>query len=243
MIITALRLIIIALLIYAGVSFWYGRVEDRLQKPQQTVLHKKEEDSREMKEVSESPEESQEENYQIILRRNIFQALVGERDALLSADVDDLMETKLQLALLGTITGGKDDARAIIRDEKSALEELYPVGASVQGAVISHITRGKVVLLVNGHEEVLTIKEPESEDAEQRVSPRMDGRVMKQPGGLSEREDAVRVPEAQPRRRISFRNTGPAQDAEQVNQQHPTVPVAAEGMGQQSSSATPREGK
>lgn len=237
MVMTALRLTIIALLVYAGVSFWYGRLEERFQKPLPTVSTGKQEELPEVEEAGEDSEKIEEGNYRIILKRNIFQSLVGERDGLSSADVDDLAETTLQLALLGTITGEKDDARAIIRNEKNSLEELYPVGASVQGAVISHITRGKVVLLVNGREEVLTIKAPENDDNEPRVSPRLDGRVMQQAGALSEGGDTIKVPEAQPRRRISFRNTAPSQETKQFNQQPPPVPESAQETGKQSPSA------
>ena len=108
-----------------------------------------------------------EDDYRIILTRNIFKAVLEASDQTgesSQADLDDLAETKLHLVLLGTVTGGKDDARAIIRDEKTKLEDLYQAGSELQGAVISRISRGKVVLQLNGREEILTIKDPENEN-------------------------------------------------------------------------------
>ena len=80
------------------------------------------------------------------------------------------------LVLLGTVTGDKGVARAIIRDEKTKLEDLYQVGSEVQGAAISRISRGKVVLQVNGREEVLAIKDPENGDQDQGGAARMETR-------------------------------------------------------------------
>ena len=206
---TVLRLAVIALLVYAGVTLWYSRVEERLQ-GQQPV---------EQKERVPTPvqEERQpvvaEDDYRIILTRNIFKAALEASDQAgesSQADLDDLAETKLHLVLLGTVTGGKDDARAIIRDETTKLEDLYQAGSELQGAVISRISRGKVVLQLNGREEILTIKDPENESQGQDGAPRMEskaaGKTLRPPG----RDVENKVPEAQPRRRISFRNAAPA---------------------------------
>jgi type II secretory pathway component PulC len=237
----ALRLTIIALLIYAGVTFWYGRVEERLQQPQPVASKQPEEapGTEVMPESAELPEtadisESAEEKYQIILTRNIFQAGLGDRSGQQLADVEDLSETKLQLSLLGTVTGEKDDARAIIRDEKTKLEDLYPAGASIQGAVINRITRGKVVLLVNGREEVLTIKDPDGGGQGQDMSTRLGARTMERGVAAPERDIMTKVPETQPRRRISFRNTPPPpRKVEQQIQQQPLDPDQAEAMDKQ----------
>jgi hypothetical protein len=198
---------VIALLIYIGVTLWYGRVEERLQSQKPAG----------QRERVATPVQGEEqpapakEDYRIILTRNIFKAALesGDQSGESSqADLDSLAETKLHLTLLGTVTGGKDDARAIIRDEKSKLENLYQVGSEVEGAVIGRISRGKVVLQVNGREEVLAIKDPENEDQGQGAAPGAEAKAAgKAPGGPA-REVENKVPEAQPRRRISFRNAG-----------------------------------
>lgn len=199
-----LRLTVIALLVYAGVVLWYGRVEERLQgqnpsEPKEKVVPPVQEQGK------PAPVEG---DYRIILTRNIFQAgsetaRSGESSP---TNVEDLAETKLHLALLGTVTGGKNDARAIIRDERTKLEDLYQVGSEIQGAIVSRISRGKVVLQVNGREEVLNIKDPASGD-QGRSASRPESGVSDRAPEAPVREIETKVPEAQPRRRISFRNT------------------------------------
>ncbi len=201
------RLALIALLLSAGVIVWYGRVEKKLQG---TVPLEKQEAA--VLPVQKSNESVPVENdYRIILTRNIFKASL-ESDEQSSpeqqqADLEDLAETKMQLVLLGTVSGSKDDARAIIRDEKAKLEDIYHVGSELQGATITRIGRGKVVLQVNGQEEILNIKEPENGEPQQRVSP-----TAETPFPVMQKDPASeqRVPEALPRRRISFRNTTPS---------------------------------
>lgn len=204
-----LRLAVIALLVYAGVTLWYDQIEERLQV--QKAPEQKE------RRAAPAPEETRpapvEDDYRIILSRNIFRALLeaGDRSGHSGSgdDLDDLEETKLRLVLLGTVTGGKDDARAIIRDEKTKLEDLYQTGSEVQGAIIGRISRGKVVLQVNGREEILTIKDPENDGPDHEGAPQAENRAA---GRMTEQEPSggggeTAVPEAQPRRRISFRNT------------------------------------
>jgi type II secretory pathway component PulC len=197
----ALRLAVIALILYAGVTFWYGRVEERLQ--EQIPAPQKEAAQVPVQEVEQAAQD--EDDYQIILTRNIFKTQSGDQP---QTDVDDLAETRLQLVLLGTVTGEKDDARAIIRDETTNLENLYQVGSEVQGAVIGRITRGKVVLQHNGREEVLTIKDPESNDQGPGASPGMTTGAVDRAPDSPGAELENKVPEAQPRRRVTFRNSG-----------------------------------
>lgn len=213
-----LRLLVIAGLVYAGVHLWYGVVEKRLQPDTPTA--------RDESAPATPPPEQQRQplpppaasDVQAILTRNIFKAVqhTDQRASAAAAeepDFDRMAQTQLRLTLLGTVTGKDEDGRAIIRDEQSKLEDLYRVGSDIQGAVISRITRGKVVLKVNNREEVLVLKEPEagggpSGAAAGRPMARMEpGRpmggssVVGVPGG----EASQPVPEAVPRRRISFR--------------------------------------
>jgi len=215
-----LRLAVIALLLYAGVTFWYGRVEERLQG--QPPPEKKEAVATPAAEEGKPAPAN--DDYQIILTRNIFQAgleAATHPSEPAPTDLEDLAETKLNLALLGTVTGGKDDARAIIRDERTKLEDLYQTGSEVQGAIISRISRGKVVLQVHGREEVLTIKDPAGDDQGRRAAGRTEARVPERAPGSPAREIETKVPEAQPRRRISFRNAGTAPPPVVENQANP----------------------
>ncbi len=198
---------LIALLVYTGVNIWYGRVVERLDRaiPAATVGQV----------TSPRPIQTQDEpvsaitDYQVILERNIFKAALeqGEQPVAtqtLSA-LDTLEETTMQLSLLGTVSGSVDDARAIIRDELTQQENMYRVGGTLQGAVITRIERGRVVLLVDGNEEILNIKDPERDQA---TSPSISA-DLRYPTLEQEQVIERQVPEALPRRRIQFRADAP----------------------------------
>jgi type II secretory pathway component PulC len=201
------RLALIALLVSVGVTIWYGRVEKKLE----GTVRVEQQEAAALPEQKPSESVPAEKDYNIILTRNIFQAVLEaaekSADEPGQADLEELEETKMQLELLGTVTGSAEDARAIIRDEKVKLEDIYRVGSELQGATITRIERGKVVLKVNGQEEILNIKEPASGMPLQRASSAAETSMpeMRRPSP-SERQ----VPEALPRRRISFRNSAPS---------------------------------
>lgn len=198
------RLAIIAILVYAGVSLWYGRIEEQLQGNISVV--KNEAANPPLQKPAES--EPAKTDYQIILTRNIFKTALesGGRasSGQPSADLEELTETKMQLVLLGTVSGSKEDARAIIRNEKTKTEDIYHVGSELQGTIITRIGRGTVVLQVNGREEVLNIKESEgsSGSSQQEASPAAE---IPQPERSRTHPTEVVVPQ----RRISFRNPPP----------------------------------
>lgn len=126
--------------------------------------------------------------------------------------LDALEETRMQLVLLGTVSGSREDARAIIRDEAAKKEDIYQVGSDVQGALIARIERGRVVLQVNGREEILNLKDPEGGRPRPGGLPSLDSssRLAReeevQPAEILPPEvDDRKVPQALPRRRINFR--------------------------------------
>nr|WP_321465003.1 type II secretion system protein N [uncultured Desulfobulbus sp.] len=203
-----IRLLVITLLVYAAVQLWYGQVEKRLQKqvPRSTVVEQAKEAPAREKAV---PELSADDEVQAVLARNIFQASAPGEESVekksSESDIDQLAPTQLNLSLLGTVTGKQDDARAIIRDDKTRLEDLYRVGSEIQGALVNRITRGKVVLLVNGREEVLVIKDRDGGGGSGGAAPANRPIAMGDPDeGMSKP-----VPQAVPRRRISFRSPTP----------------------------------
>lgn len=221
-----LRLLVIAGLVYAGVHLWYGVVEQRLQPDAPTVATEPVPATPPPPAQRQAIAPSAASDVESILTRNMFKA-VQHAEQLASApaeeesDLDSMAQTQLRLTLLGTVTGKDEDGRAIIRDEHSKLEDLYRVGSEIQGAIISRIARGKVVLKVNNREEVLVLKDPESgggsggSGVAGRPMARMEpgrpmgnGNVMAPPVV----EDNQPVPEAVPRRRISFRGE-PAKSA------------------------------
>ncbi|MDD2465133.1 MAG: type II secretion system protein N [Desulfobulbus sp.] len=204
-----IRLIVITALVYAGVQLWYGRVEQRLQDhapPPKTAQQGLSTEA----ETQAAPDAVPDDEVQAILARNIFQATMGGETATetetAQPDIDQLAQTQLSLSLLGTVTGDQNDARAIIRDDKTKLEDLYQVGSEIQGAIINLITRGKVVLLVNGREEALVITD---RDGEGGPGPRNVQQRMPIAVGDPDEDMIQPTPRAVPRRRISFRSPAP----------------------------------
>ena len=77
-------------------------------------------------------------------------------------DVESLEETKLNLKLWGTVSGSNDGDYAVIEDVKAREQNLYRAGDAIQTATVKEIHREKVVLTVNGKDEVLQMQELES---------------------------------------------------------------------------------
>jgi general secretion pathway protein C len=111
--------------------------------------------------ASGPPQVRQVSAYQSIITRDLFktqQALKPEKD--LDIDPDKLAQTTLNLKLLGTITDGKnDDGYAVIEDVQKRKQGLYRAGDAIVNAQIKAILRKKVVLSVDGKDEVLLMEE------------------------------------------------------------------------------------
>ena len=105
--------------------------------------------------------------FDVIVDRNIFGAAettagdVKTRE-IQKEDIEALQPTTLNIALLGTVTGPEENARAVIEDSVRKTQGLYRVGDAVQNAVIRKIVRGKVVLRVGEKDEVLSMDAPEA---------------------------------------------------------------------------------
>ncbi len=112
---------------------------------------------------------------QAVVARNLFgsqPAPVENGEPLV--EVEKLEPTKLRLALLGTIADQDNSGRAIILDESQRSQALYRVGEKVQEAEIREILRGKVVLRVDGRDEVLEMSEKPSSASPAPLRPRPD---------------------------------------------------------------------
>jgi len=101
-------------------------------------------------------------NYRAITERNIFGSLENASEGIKPSDIENLEPTKLKLALVGTVAGSDEDAAAFIEEMDKRRQELYRVGDSVKDATLKAILEGKVVLSVDGKDEILTMVEPSS---------------------------------------------------------------------------------
>lgn len=196
---------LLALLAYGGVRFLYGHLEKRLQSEMVGTPGK---EAVSVARVAPEPgrKPGKKTDFQVIVRRNIFQArldLEKKKDKE-EEKPEELAETSLKLALVGTVTGSDRDARAIIVDEKKKRQDIYQIGDVVQGALIKKVERGRVVLEVNGRDEVLLIKERKGGTDRDVGPPASPMPPVRQPtaSGRGNREE---VPVVRPHRRITFR--------------------------------------
>ncbi len=95
--------------------------------------------------------------YNTIIERNLFNTK-KKTDKIESVNVETLKQTDLKLKLWGTVTGDRDKAYAVIEEQKGKKQNLYKVGDTIQNATVKIILREKVVLNVNGKDEILELE-------------------------------------------------------------------------------------
>lgn len=75
-------------------------------------------------------------------------------------NLEALKHTDLKLRLWGTVTADdKQTAYAVIEEQEAKKQSLYSVGDKIQNATVKMILREKVVINVNGRDEILEIEE------------------------------------------------------------------------------------
>jgi len=97
--------------------------------------------------------------YKPIMKRNIFGSGEDVSKEIRTEEIENLQPTSLKLALLGTVSGNRQNTFAVIEEIDKKKQALYRVGDSVQGAIVKKILRGKVILRVKERDEILTIEE------------------------------------------------------------------------------------
>jgi general secretion pathway protein C len=96
--------------------------------------------------------------YRAIIDRNLFKTKTGTGGRPQKLDIESLTPTDLKLKLLGTVTGDEKEAYAVIEDAAARRQNLYKIGDTIQKATLKMILREKVVLHVNGKDEILEIE-------------------------------------------------------------------------------------
>ncbi len=200
------RLALIFVVAFAGVKVGYNRLENHLLSSVPEVKVAQTGPAANKVEILRKPLD-----YKIILDRNIFGAALEKTDITENTKpVEDLQPTKLKLALMGTVSGDQNGSRAIISDETSKKQDIYGVGDTIQGAKIKAIERRRVVLNVNGRDEVLNIKEREgggTRNTRLSSSPTSSEERKTLRDRLSLRRPLVR-PETKTRQRTPVRSSG-----------------------------------
>lgn len=111
-------------------------------------------------------------NYGTIVERNLFNTKTGSIRQPEKIDIESLEHTDLKLKLLGTVTGAKKEAYAVIEDASVRRQNLYRIGDTIQNATLKMILREKVVLHVNDKDEILNIEKVSSSQKDSRKAQR-----------------------------------------------------------------------
>ncbi|MBU1140067.1 MAG: hypothetical protein KKC77_02385 [Proteobacteria bacterium] len=128
-------------------------------------------------------------DYSIIAKRSLFGKIKKEESKVAPAPTPVLEATSLDLTLLGTISGGSNDQRAIIQDKRKKTQDIYYQGDAVGPALIKEILRGQVILTVRGKDEILLMKEPKSPPSAGRIAlppPSVNDYVAEEPEPIEE---------------------------------------------------------
>ncbi|MBW1897649.1 MAG: PDZ domain-containing protein [Deltaproteobacteria bacterium] len=109
--------------------------------------------------------------YKAIIDRNLFKTGMeaGEKKKSNNVNLDEIKPTELNLKLWGTVTGPAAFAFAVIEETKNRTQSLYRTGDTIQNATVKLILREKVVLNVNGRDEILEIEQLDTK-SKRRVS-------------------------------------------------------------------------
>jgi general secretion pathway protein C len=96
-------------------------------------------------------------HYNTIIERNLFNTK-KKTNKIEPVNIESLKQTALKLKLWGTVTGDSGKTYAVIEEQKGKKQNLYKVGDTIQNATLKIILREKVVLNVNGKDEILELE-------------------------------------------------------------------------------------
>ena len=154
---TLINLLVLSFVIYSGVDIFYTLAGAKL-----TQIETKRVETKQTKTATAKVKRQRFSHYSSAVDRALFGQAEGGLEKPKDISVEDLEETTLKVALLGTVSGDDETARAIIQDKTKRSESLYKEGDTVQNAQIVKILRGKVVLKVGEKNQILTMEENQS---------------------------------------------------------------------------------
>lgn len=167
------NLLALSVIIFLGVDIFYRIVYAKLSCVDTTTFM--------VQRVAEPKkvEKPRLDDYHSIIDRNIFGSTDRALEKVKAEEIEDLEPTSLKIALLGTVTGSEQNAFAVIEETDKRKQGLYKVGDTIQNATIRMILRGKVILRVDGRDEILTMEEAAAQKAKKQRA------VSRPPEGIS----------------------------------------------------------
>lgn len=149
---TLLNFLLIGALVYFGITTFYKITTARLDQAEPIPVGRSK--------VSHPIEEKSPilSHYNPISERNLFNTRARSDINQKAVNVETLKQTNLKLKLWGTVTGHEEQAYAVIEEENTRKQNLYRMGDTIQNAIVKMVLREKVILSVNGKDEVLEIE-------------------------------------------------------------------------------------
>ena len=146
-----LNILLISAAIYFGVTAFYLTAVSKLDHGHPTASTGKQ--------ISSSEEGTVHPifYYDTIIKRNLFNTKKTTNKTE-PFNIETLKQTDLKLKLWGTVTGDRGKTYAVIEKQKERKQNLYKVGDTIQNATVKIILREKVVLNVNGKDEILKLE-------------------------------------------------------------------------------------
>ncbi len=154
---TFINLVLITLLAYLGVSLGYQWLDTSVAVVAPRPVASRSQNRPSRRQIPKMAD------YRIIVERNLFGTKATKNvPPPQKIDLEGLRQTRLQLTLWGTVAGEGQKAYAVIEDKKTRQQRLYHVGDTVQNATVKMILREKVVLRVDGRDEILEMEKPKT---------------------------------------------------------------------------------
>ena len=110
------------------------------------------------------------EDYGLIVSKDVFHTTKETAKTEGKGSVEDIKVTGLNLELKGTVLREGKDSYAFIQDRGSRIEDVYYANDFVMGARIARIMKGRVILNVDGREEMLLMADESRTLTEMGVS-------------------------------------------------------------------------
>jgi len=149
---TLLNLLIIGAMVYFGISTIFLATSARMESVPPAPAAQK------TPERIERTQKMPLATYNPIVDRNLFDTKATLEAAPKTVDVEALEQTSLQLKLWGTVTGPPEEAYAVIEEGGKRDQNLFRVGDTIQNATVKLILREKIILNVEGKDEILEIE-------------------------------------------------------------------------------------
>lgn len=96
--------------------------------------------------------------YNIITQRNLFRTKIKREKKSKPLNIETLKQTDLKLKLWGTVTGENETPYAVIETQNEKKQNLYRAGDSIQNATVKKIFKKRVILNVDGRDEILEME-------------------------------------------------------------------------------------